>query len=192
MTTTTDPEIRALLAAARDGDREARGQLFERLYAELKKVAAAYLRGQRRDQTLDPTALVHEAFLRLFDADIRSRSRGELLSLAATAMRRILIDGARRKSAQKRAAGERLTWRDSAFDVATDDREAYVVLLDEALGGLAAQDAQLARIVEMRFFGGFSVDETADALGLSPATVKRRWRLAKAWLQREIEGMSDG
>lgn len=191
MTTTTDPQIQALLAATRRGDRDARRQLFERLYEELKKIATAYLRGQRRDLTLAPTALVHEAFLRLFDADIKSQSRGELLSLAATAMRRILIDGARRRNAKKRDAGEQLTWRDSAF-AAANDRETYVVRLDDALARLEAQDPQLAKLVELRFFGGFSVEETASSMGLSSATIKRRWRLAKAWLQREIERMSDG
>jgi RNA polymerase sigma factor (TIGR02999 family) len=161
------------------------GPLDERMYAEMKRVAAACLRGEREDHTFSPTDLVHEACLRLRTLEAEgTASRGEIRKLAARTMRRILVDHARRRAAEKRNAGRRVAFDDS-LDRAIP-RDAYVVALDRALADLAALDDGLAAVVELLFFGGCTVEETARALTVSPRTVKRRWRLAKGWLHREI------
>ena len=146
-------------------------------HAELRRLARSFLRGERRDHTLAPTDLVHEAFLRL-DPE---RARGDRIA-AARVMREVLIDHARRRAAAKRSGGTRTPLTE---DVALE-RDAYVLALDDALADLASVDPELASVVELRFFGGATVEETAEALAISPRTVKRRWQLAKAWLHREI------
>lgn len=159
--------------------------LDERLYAELKKVAAACLRGERSDHTLAPTDLLHEACLRLrLTSPSESRSPVDLRRLAARTMRHILVDHARQRSAVKRDAG-RLDSRGLEAQSAVA-RDKYIVELDGALAALAEFDEELVAVVELLFFGGCTVDETAIALSLSPRTVKRRWSLAKGWLHREI------
>lgn len=174
----------ALLAAARRGDDSARRELFAELYGQLRKIAVSRLRGERADHTLEPTALVHEVYLRLCGQELPCRDRAELCGLASNAMRRILIDAARRRNARKRDGGERVTFDEERLDA--PERDAYLVALDGALERLAEADAELARVIELRVFGGFSVEETAALLEVSTVTVKRRYRFAKAWLHRDI------
>ena len=150
-------------------------------YAELRRVAAALLARERRAHTLAPTELVHEAWLKVRGGSA-PRSR---VALAASAMRAALVDHARRRTAQKRGAGA-VAVGVSATTAAVE-RDAYLVALDEALDELAGVDLELARLVELRFFGGLEPEAVARALGLSPRTAKRRWQLAKAWLHRHID-----
>jgi len=157
------------------------------VYDELRRLAAAYMRRERPGQTLQATALVHEAYLRLAGAGTPWKNRQHFVGIAARSMRQILVERARARGAQKRWAGlDRVSISDSLAIAANE--EAMLPALDEALERLEAIDAEQARIVELRFFAGLSVEETADALALSPATVKRRWALARAWLFREIGG----
>jgi RNA polymerase sigma factor (TIGR02999 family) len=149
-------------------------------YAELRRVAAALLARERAGHTLAPTELVHEAWLKLRGGD-EPRAR---VALAASAMREALVDHARRRTAQKRGAGARPLALEQ--ETAAAERDAYVVALDEALRELARLEPELARLVELRFFGGLDAGNVARALGLSERTVKRRWPLAKAWLHRRI------
>src|SRR5438034_4853078 len=152
---------------------------------ELRRLAAAYMRRERPGQTLQATALVHEAYLRLAGAGTPWHDKRHFVGIAARSMRQILVDRARARGAQKRWAGlDRVSISDSLAIAAHE--EAMLPALDEALERLAAIDAEQARIVELRFFAGLSVEETADALDLSPTTVKRRWSLARAWLFREL------
>ena len=160
--------------------------LMPQVYAELRRVAAAYLRRERPGQTLQPTALVNEAYVRLAGQHPRFENRAHFCAIAANAMRQILIERARARGARKRGGGAARITLDERLAAAPEapvDLEA----LDEALTRLAALDAEQARIVELRFFGGLTVEETADALGVSPATVKRHWTVARAWLARELE-----
>ncbi len=159
--------------------------MTEQVYAELRRVAAAYLRRERPGQTLQPTALVNEAYVRLAGQHPRFENRAHFCAIAANAMRQILVERARARHAKKRGGGAaRVTLNEglAAAPEATVDLSA----LDEALERLAALDAQQARIVELRFFGGLSVEETAEVMGISPATVKRHWAVARAWLAREL------
>jgi RNA polymerase sigma factor (TIGR02999 family) len=162
------------------------------VYDELRRIAGSYMRKERPGQTIQPTALVHEAYLRLLkDKKQDWEGRTHFLAIAATSMRQILVERARARQAAKRGGGrDRITVDEATFnqvagaeskDVALD-----LLVVDEALERLAALDSQQARIVELRFFGGLTVAETASALGISPATVKRHWSLAKAWLRREV------
>ena len=178
--------ITHLLKEWSDGDQRALDELTPLVYEELRQQAARYLRKERPGHSLQATALINEAFLRLIDVkDVQWQSRAHFFGIAANLMRRILVDHARRRDAEKRGGTQiRLTFED-AFAIA---REPAVELLaiDEALDRLAAIDAQQARVVELRFFSGLSVEETAAALGVSPKTVKRDWSVARAWLRREI------
>jgi len=161
--------------------------LAVQVYHELRRLAGAYMRRERPGQTLQATALVHEAYLRLADAGAPWKDKHHFIGIAARSMRQILVERARARGAQKRWAGlDRVSISD-ALAVAAQD-EAMLPALDEALERLAAIDAEQARVVELRFFAGLSVEETAEALALSPATVKRRWALARAWLFRELSG----
>src|SRR5262249_49150760 len=162
--------------------------LMPAVYAELKRLAAHYLRGERPGQTLQPTALVHEAYLKLLkDRPERWQNRAHFCAIAAHVMRQILIERARARDALKRGGGAPRVAFDEALPARADERSFDMVALDAALERLAQLDAGQARIVELRFFGGLSIEETAEAMGISPATVKRHWALARAWLAREIE-----
>jgi RNA polymerase sigma factor (TIGR02999 family) len=164
--------------------------LMPQVYAELRRLAAHYLRGERPGQTLQPTALVHEAYLRLLkDRPDRWQNRSHFCAIAAHAMRQILIERARARDAEKRGGGRARVTLDESL-AAGGDRSIDILALDEALERLAALDPEQARIVELRFFGGLTVEETADALGSSPATVKRHWAVARAWLARELNPAS--
>ncbi len=159
--------------------------MAEQVYAELRRVAAAYIRRERPGRTFQPTDLVNEAYLRLAGQHPRFQNRAHFCAIAANAMRQILVERARARGAQKRGGGAPKITLDEGLAAAP---EAGVDLdaLDEALTRLAALDAHQARIVELRFFGGLSVEETAEAMDISPATVKRHWALARAWLAREL------
>jgi RNA polymerase sigma-70 factor (ECF subfamily) len=175
-----------LLRAWSQGDESAREQLIPLLYGELHRLARRYMRQERADHTLQPTALVNEAYLRLIDINrIEWRNRTHFLALAAQTMRRILVESARNRHRQKRGGG---AVRESIEDVEDlpKPEERAVIALSDALTGLAAFDARMSQVVELRYFGGLSVEETADVLNVSPETVMRDWKTAKAWLLREL------
>ncbi len=163
----------------------------EDIYGELRKVAGRYVR-RERDKSVQATELVHEAYLRLAaDRPIRFQNRAHFVAIAAIAMRRLLVERARKRDATKRGGRQVQVTLDEGLLAARPATAAIdVIAVDRALTRLAELDAQQARIVELRYFGGLSVEETAEALSISPATVKRHWTLAKAWLLRELEGAS--
>jgi len=177
--------------AWRDGQEEALDQLMPLIYQELKQLARGYLRGERPDHTLQPTALIHEAYLRLADQRLPQwQNRAHFYGIAARVMRQILVDHARRHQASKRGSDQQRVTLDKAI-VFTDDRAADVVALDDALKELATFDERKCRVIELRFFGGLSLEETAEALGISIATVGRELRLASAWLHRQMSDSVD-
>ena len=177
-----------LLGEASAGNEDAAASVFALVYDELRRLAASALRHERPDHTLQPTALVHEAYLRLADEpQTRWENRAHFLAAAARAMRRILVDHARSRNAQKRGRGAARFSLEAIEASAVDPGpDLDLVLLDEALARLTALDPRQARVVELRFFGGLSVEETAQVIGSSPRTVKREWQLARAWLKREM------
>ena len=167
------------------GDSQDADHLAPLVYNELRRIAAAYMKRERPGQTLQPTALVHEAYMRLARAGQPWNDKRHFVGIAARSMRQILVERARARGAQKRWAGlNRVSLSESL--AAANDPEAMLPALDEALTRLEAIDAEQARIVELRFFAGLSIEETAEAMGISPATMKRRWSLARAWLFREL------
>jgi RNA polymerase sigma-70 factor (ECF subfamily) len=181
-----DHEITELLERWGAGDQRALDRLMPCIYDELKRVAGGYLRGERPGHTLQPTALVHEAYLRMVHLHSpKIENRKHFLVLAAQAMRRVLVDHARRHNASKRDA--QLLPPDSGL-VIQPKLDFDVMALDDALNRLAEFDPEKGRIVELRYFAGLSVGETADVVGRSPATVKREWAVAKAWLYRQLNG----
>ena len=182
------PHVTELLLAWGRGERSALDELVPIVHHELRRLARLQLRGERINHTLQTTALVNEAFIRLVDLRrIRWQDRAHFLSLSARLMRRILVDHARSRNYQKRGGGAvNVTFEDTL--VASAERGTDLVALDDALEALARVDARKSQVVELRFFGGLSVEETAEALKVSPETVLRDWRLAKAWLLREVSG----
>lgn len=178
-----------LVAKAGSGDHLSLQTLMPLVYGELRRLAAHYLRGERPGQTLQPTALVHEAYLRLLkDRPDRWQNRAHFSAIAAHAMRQILIDRARARDALKRGGGQPRVTFDESLPVQAPDGSIDLLALDAALERLAALDPQQARIVELRYFGGLTIEETAEAMGASPATIKRHWTLARAWLLKELGG----
>src|SRR5499427_2872664 len=181
-----DVQPTELLRAWSQGDESARERLIPLLYGELHRLARRYMRRERPDHTLQPTALVNEAYLRLIDVNrIEWRNRTHFLALAAQMMRRILVEGARNRHRQKRGG--------QAVRVSIDDvgelpepKEGDFAALSDALSALAVFDARMSQIVELRFFGGLTVEETASVVNVSPETVMRDWKTAKAWLIREL------
>jgi RNA polymerase sigma factor (TIGR02999 family) len=173
---------------ARQGDEQALAALLPLVYDELRRLAAGYMRRERPGQTLQATALVHDAYLRLLqDSHLSWQNRAHFFGIAARSMRQILIERARTRGAAKRGGSRvRVTFEPGL--IAAPSPSLDLEALDEALTRLAALDPELARVVEVRFFGGLSIEETAEALNISAATVKRRWTLAKAWLARELGG----
>ena len=183
---TNSSEISLLLDQYRDGQAEAFGQLMTLVYDDLRRLAAWQLQTERSEHTLQPTALVHEAFLKLAgQSPVEWQNKSHFFALAAQVMRHILVDHARTKQREKRGGGQISVSLDETLSL-SHPSEPGLVELDEALNTLAAQDARKSRIVELRYFGGLSIEETADVLGISPTTVRREWTLAKAWLRREI------
>jgi RNA polymerase sigma factor (TIGR02999 family) len=186
MTTSDETSVSALLNALAAGRREAAGPLFEQVYAELKGLAAVVRKG-RAGETLNTSALVHEAYLRLVNARSTAwANRSHFLAVAARAMRQILIDAARRELAAKRGGTDGMLATLDESVGSSPARPAELMALDAALTRLADVDARKARIVEQRFFGGLTVSEIAEALGISVSTVEREWRAARAWLALEL------
>jgi RNA polymerase sigma-70 factor, ECF subfamily len=181
-----DHDVTALLTAWGQGDEEALGRLTTLVYGELHRLAERYMRGERAGHSLQTTALVNEAYIRLVDSSrVRWQSRVHFFAVAAQLMRRILVDFARHRRYQKRGGGWQKVTLAEGFDVATN-ANSDLVAVDEALGELARLDPRKARVVELRFFGGLSLEETAEALNVSSDTVGRDWRAAKAWLTHEL------
>jgi RNA polymerase sigma factor (TIGR02999 family) len=180
------PDVTQLLNKAQQGDKESLDQLLPLVYQELRRVAANQLQQERGNHTLQATALVHEAYLRLLEQrEVDWRNRTHFFSIAAEMMRRILVNYAIQRKAQKRG--------DGATHISLDDALSYgeqsdldVVLLNDALEKLAEFDPQQARIVELRFFGGLTIEESAEVLGVSASLVKREWRMAKSWLKTQL------
>ncbi len=180
--------VTQLLSAWSNGDEEALTQLVPIVESELRRLARAYMARERRDHTLQTTALINEAYLRLVDArQVDWKGRSHFLGIAARLMRRVLIDHARVRGVGKRGGGRDRVELDEGMSV-SDPIGVDVLAVDRALAALAAIDPRRSRVVEMRFFGGMTFEETADALHVSVDTVKRDWRLAKLWLMRELEG----
>jgi RNA polymerase sigma factor (TIGR02999 family) len=179
-------EVTRLLKAWSNGEEQALDRLVPEIHRELRKLAASYLRKERPEHTLQPTALVNEAFLKLIDQRaVKWQNRAHFFGIAAQAMRRILVDHARAHGASKRGDGVRTIPIDDAVIVGgTVDID--LLALDEALTRLAAIDPQQSRVVELRYFGGLTMEETAEVMHISPATVGREWRMAKAWLFAEL------
>lgn len=180
-------DVTRLLQQWSDGRQDALEQLVPQVYGELKRQAARYLRRERPDHTLQATALVHEAFLKLVDQrSVHWKNRAHFFGVAAQLMRRILVDHARARAAAKRGSGEDRLALDEALVPGTSP-DVALLGLDEALTRLATVDPQQGRIVELRFFGGLTIDETAEVLQISPATVSREWTMARAWLYAELQ-----
>jgi RNA polymerase sigma factor (TIGR02999 family) len=179
-------EVTQLLVDWSNGDTAALDKLTPLIYAELRRLAHHYMSRERPGHTLQTTALVNEAYLRLVDRkNVHWQNRAHFFAIAAESMRCILVDHARGLAYAKRGGGARKIALDEAMTV-SQERAAEVVAVDEALKGLAALDPQQSRIVELRFFGGLTIEETAEVLHLSPATIKREWSTAKAWLHHEL------
>ena len=165
-------------------------QMLPQIYEELRQLAGKYLRRERPDHTLQPTALVHEAYIRLLDQRTSNwHNRAHLLAISARIMRRILLNHAEARSTAKRGGGATRLSLDVALDV-FDQRNVPAAALHGALRELEALDPRQGQIVELRFFGGLSIEETAEVLGISPATVKREWAIAKLWLERELDAQT--
>ena len=180
------PDVTGLLIAWRDGDKGALNQLVPFVYGELRRLAHRHMRGERRSQPLQTTALVHEAYLRLIDVDrVHWKDRTHFFAVSSQMMRRVLVDVARERGAHKRGGDVPHVALEEAH-VAAPDRAPDLVALDEALDALAAFDPRKSRVVELRYFGGLSVEETAEVLAVSPDTVMRDWRFARLWLLREL------
>ena len=181
-------EVTQLLLAWSQGDRSALEELMPLVYDELHRMARRYMVREQAAHTLQTTALVNEAYLRMVDLrKVQWQNRAHFFAVSAQLMRRILVDFARSRNYQKRGGGRRRVTLDEALEV-SPEQDADLVLLDEALNALAAIDDRKRRVVELRFFGGLTVEETAHVLEVSPDTVMRDWKMAKVWLLREMTG----
>jgi len=187
------PDVTLLLARARDGDVGARDDLIDRVYAELRQVAGGLMRREHPGHTLSPTAVVHEAVIKLLgEATLdRAADRNYLFASAARAMREVLIDHARRRATARRGGGQRRVPLDAVVDY-FEDQGLDLVAVHEALDRLAERNGRQAQVVTLRYFGGLTVPEIAEALGVSVGTVERDWRIARAWLSNELRGEGDG
>lgn len=191
----SENDLTQLINQAGAGDRTAMKTLLDQVYHDLRRMAERKLRGERLEHTLQPTALAHEAYLKLLEqTEVTWENREQFFLTLATFMRRILVDHARRRNRVKRGG----KWRRVALDeeiISTHEEESPLdlIALDEALRKLEAFDAQMKRVIELRFFAGLKIEETAEILGVSPATVRRKWTMGKSWLTRELgQGESDG
>lgn len=185
--TPSDGEATVLLSRIQAGSEEAASKLFELLRTELHRVASNHMRGAKAGHTLQATALVHEAWIRLMGGETRFANRDHFLAVAARAMRSVLVDHARRSKALKRGGDHVRVPIDLAFEL-YDQRAHNLIELDDALRTLAMEEERQAKVVELRFFAGLTIEATASVLGVSPATVERDWRLARIWLLDQIEG----
>jgi len=180
-------EVTLLLSALSQGDRNAASKLVPVVYGELRRLAGSYMRRERQDHTLQATALVHEAYLKLVEQrSVNWQSRAHFFGVAAQLMRRILIDHARGHLRQKRGGEHKKISLDQAY-IFSEQQSAELLAVDEALERLSKLDPRQARVVELRFFGGLSVEEAAEVLGVSPKTVKRDWSVAKTWLYADLK-----
>lgn len=187
-----DDGLTQWLIRLRDGDGEALDRLLPIVYDELRSLARAQLRNENPGHTLGATALVHEAYIRLTRRnEIDPKDRSHFFAIAAQSMRRVLIDHARIRGAQKRGSGQVALSLEHAGALLTDDGSGELLIIDEALERLATANPRAAQVVERRFFAGLTLDETAESLGLSKKTVQRDWTLARAWLQKEIERLGN-
>ncbi len=180
-------EISVILKDWSGGNRDSADALLSVVYDELRKIAAQYLRKENSGHTLQPTALVHEAYMKLIDiSDVNWQDRAHFFAVSANVMRHILVDHARAKLAEKRGGSAQRIALEDVTSLSTEP-DVDVLAVDEALKELAGFDEQQSRIVELRFFGGLTIEETAHVAGISPATVKREWAMAKAWLHRKLK-----
>ena len=180
-------EITQMLLELTDGNEEVVNQILPHIYDELRRLASSYLRRERSNHTLQPTALVHEAYMKLIDQSrVKWQNRAHFFGIAAQVMRRILMDHARKHTAEKRGGDAEVLPIEEEILIVSHDKSAELVALDDALNQLAEMDERKAKIVELRYFGGLSIEETAEVLGVSVPTVNREWRMAKAWLYSEI------
>lgn len=187
MTEQRAEDVTQLLIELSQGNRVKVDLLLPLIYDELRSLATNYLRRERADHTLQATALVHEAYLRLIDQTrVSWQNRAHFFGVAAQLMRRLLVDYARRHNAEKRGADFQKITLDENIEKAVE-RSEEILALDRALAELAALDEQKARIVELRYFGGLTVEETAEVLGVTPITIKRHWRMARAWLYGQMK-----
>jgi RNA polymerase sigma factor (TIGR02999 family) len=179
-------EVTVLLSRVSEGDNSAPGKLLALVYEDLRHLAGAYMKDERGDHTLQATALVHEAYLRMVDwQNVSWENRAQFFAVAAQVMRRVLVDHARGRNAAKREGSQQKLALDDAVSLG-NEKEFDVLALEEALSSLEKMDPCQAKIVEMRFFGGLSIEEVAHVLKISPTTVKPEWTIAKAWFQREL------
>jgi RNA polymerase sigma factor (TIGR02999 family) len=180
-------DITQMLIELTDGNSEVVNQILPHIYDELRRLAGSYLRRERTDHTLQPTALVHEAYMKLIDQkQVRWQNRAHFFGIAAQVMRRILMDHARKHKADKRGGEADKLPLEEGILVVSQGKSAELVALDDALNELAEIDPQKAKIVELRYFGGLSIEETAEVMGVSVPTINRQWRMAKAWLYGQI------
>jgi RNA polymerase sigma factor (TIGR02999 family) len=180
-------KITMILVKASEGNAQAMSELFPLVYQELHQMASNFMRSERTGHTLQTTELVHEAYLRLIDQKkVKWKNRAHFFGVAAQAMRRILVNYARKHKARKRGGGQKKLPLDEALKISEEQAE-ELLALDEALVRLQALDERQSRIVELRFFGGLNIDETAHVLRISPASVKREWAMAKAWLYQQVQ-----
>jgi RNA polymerase sigma factor (TIGR02999 family) len=188
----TSHEVTELLLAWSEGDQRALDRLVPLVYAELHRLAKSYMRKEGAEHTLQTTALIHEAYLRLIDASqVQWQNRAHFFGVAAHIMRQILVAAARERGAQKRGGDAQQVSLDEALLVSQGQDE-DLVAIDEAVSALAEVDARKAQVVELRFFGGLTEEETATALKVSPETVRRDWRIARSWLRRYLSGEPQG
>ena len=187
------PDVTVLLARARGGDEQARGDLIARVYGELRRVADGLMRREHPGHTLSPTAVVHEAVIKLLDGAAldRAADRSYLFASAARAMREVLIDHARRRATARRGGGRQRVPLDAVVDY-FEDQGLDLVAVHEALDRLAERNGRQAQVVTLRYFGGLTVPEIAEALGVSVGTVERDWRIARAWLSNQLRGEGVG
>lgn len=183
--------VQQLFERLRTGDQAALTELTPTLYGELHRIATRHLRGERSNHTLQPTALVHEAYMKLIDQNrVQWQNRAHFFGIAAQVMRRILMDHARKHQADKRGGEfEKLPIEEEIL-IVSQDKSSELIALDEALDELAKVDPDKAKIVELRYFGGLSIEETAEVMGVSVPTINRHWKMAKAWLYSQVAGTS--
>ena len=187
MPQTSSQQLTQMLIQLSEGNAQMVDDILPLIYDELRRLAGNYLRRERSDHTLQPTALVHEAYIKLIDqTQVKWQNRAHFFGIAANIMRRILVDYARQHKAEKRGgAAEKMPLEEEIL-IVSEGKSAELLALDEALENLAKFDPQKSKIVELRYFGGLSVEETAEVLGVSEITVKRHWRMAKAWLYGQL------